>query len=90
MEGDNGSTRPIRAEASADHVITRVRPNRSDKALAGMIASASRPVVAETLSADTAGDTEKSVASAGSTACAQYIATKVVIPAANSAAVIRR
>lgn len=70
--------------------MTRVRPNRSDNALAGMIANATIPVVTDTDSADTAGETPNACENAGSSACAEYIDTNVVNPAANSARVTAR
>ena len=89
-EPTHGSTMPMIAVSDADMAITRVRPNRSDSALAGMIDRASIPVVAETARADPAGDTSNASDNAGRTACAAYIATNVVIPAAKSDTVIRR
>ncbi len=77
------------AETRADAAMTRMRPNRSDRMLAGTIAKASTPVVALTASADVAGETSNSRASCGRTACAEYIEMNVAIPAANSAVVIR-
>ena len=55
-----------------------------------MIASATIPVVTDTASAATAGGTANSSVSAGNSACAEYIETKVVSPAANSATVTAR
>ncbi len=55
--------------ATAETIMTRTRPKRSDKALAGTIASASNAVVADTVSAETAGDTEYSADSTGSKPC---------------------
>lgn len=52
--------------ATADPTISRTRPYRSDSALAGMIATASRPVVRETASAEVVGDTWKCDDSCGS------------------------
>ena len=88
--GLSGRSKPITQDADADAIITRVRPKRSESALAGMIANANMPVVAETESADTAGETWKSSANAGSNACAAYIEMNVDNPAANNATVTVR
>lgn len=85
-----GSSSPMTVVAIADTSITGVRPNRSDRALAGMIDSASIPVVTETVRAAAAGLTPRSADSAGSTACVPYRAANVASPAANSAPVSRR
>lgn len=53
----------------AETSMMRVRPNRSESALAGMIDRASIPVVTETVRAAEAGLTPRSAESAGSTAC---------------------
>ncbi len=55
MVGASGTSRPTTTEAMADADITDTRPNRSDSTLAGITASASMPVVAETARAAPAG-----------------------------------
>ena len=51
----NGNSNPIMLDSTPDVSITVVRPKRSDSTLAGMIDSASIPVVSETVSAAVAG-----------------------------------
>ena len=82
-------SRPAIAESNAEATMTRLRPKRSERMLAGTMAKASTPVVALTARAATAGDASNSRARSGRTACAEYIDTKVAIPAAKSAVVMR-
>ncbi|CPW38300.1 Uncharacterised protein [Mycobacteroides abscessus] len=63
-----GRSSPMIVVTIAETSMTRVRPNRSESALAGMIDRASIPVVTETVRAAEAGLTPRSAESAGSTA----------------------
>ena len=67
-----------------------VRPYRSLSALTGSSATASAPVVAETVRLAWAGDRLRPAESAGSSACVEYSSAKVASPAANRARFARR
>ncbi|SKZ56259.1 Uncharacterised protein [Mycobacteroides abscessus subsp. abscessus] len=69
IDGAHGSSSPMTEAATADPTMRRTRPYRSDSALAGMIATASRPVVSETARADVVGETSKCDDSWGNRPC---------------------